>query len=199
MDQATPDTASIYEAAGKRGALDPGIRPVWPGARISGKARTLSVPPGENLSLHMVLPSLADGDVLVVDAGGATHIAIWGEVMAVAAQAQGCAGLVVDGAVRDSDAMARCGFPVFALGIAIPGPGKDKAGEADIPVTVGGCAIHPGDWIVGDSDGVVAIPRAEASKVRSAALERQAWEGALMADLRDGRTTTMEALGLAPA
>lgn len=194
-----PDTASLFEAAGRRGALDPGIRAVWPGARLSGPARTARVPVGENLTLHCILPELRPGEVLVVDAGGARDIAIWGEVMAVAAQAHGCAGLVVDGAVRDGAALARRGFPVFARGLAIPGPGKSQAGETDIPVRIGGCAVHPGDWIVGDGDGVVALPAPEAGHIRSAAEDREAREAALMAQLARGQTTTLAALGLEPA
>lgn len=193
------DTASLFEAAGKRGALDPAIKPIWSGARCQGFARTATVPRGENLSLHQILPDLKPDDVLVVDAQGAIDIAIWGEVMAVAAQARGCAGLVVDGAVRDVAAMADRGFPVFARGVAIPGPLKEKLGQIDVPNRVGGIAIAPGDWVVADGDGVVSIPSKEIEDVRKLALERERREEALMHELAKGATTTLEAMRLAPA
>lgn len=195
----TPDTASLFEAAGKRGALEPAIKPVWLGAACQGPARTVRVPRGENLSLHRILPELHARDVLVVDAQGALDIAIWGEVMAVAAQARGCAGLVVDGEVRDVAAMAARGFPVFARGVAIPGPLKDLPGEVDVQITVGGVSIAPSDWVVGDGDGVVALPQAEAAAIGERARVREAAEDALMKDLAAGVTTTLSALRLAPA
>lgn len=196
---AYPGTTSLFEAAGKRGAVDPAIRAIWPGACLAGPARTVRVPRGENLSLHRMLSGLRKGDVVVVDAQGATDVAIWGEIMAVAALARGCSGLVVDGAVRDAAAMERRRFPVFARGVAIPGPGKTRAGDADIEIRVGGCNVRPGDLVVGDADGVVVVAADQARETLSRAQDREAWEARLMEDLEQGKSTTVAAFGLEPA
>lgn len=190
-------TATIFEAAGKRGAMSGVIRAVWPGARVVGRARTVTTPAADNLSLHWVLPDLQPGDVLVVDAQGDVQTAVWGDVMTAAAQAVGVAGLVVDGAVRDVAAIAASAFPVFARGVAIPGPAKAQQGQIDGAIICGGTKVRSGDWILGDADGVVVVAADQIEPVLAAAKGREDAERAMIARLRAGQTTTLVELGLA--
>jgi 4-hydroxy-4-methyl-2-oxoglutarate aldolase len=189
--------ATIYEAAGGSGAMTTAIKPVWPGARLVGRARTVRTMAGDNLALHVILPDLQPGDVLVVDAGAETAIAVWGDVMTHAALAVGAVGLVVDGAVRDSAAIAAMVFPVFARSVTIPGPSKQQLGATDVPILCGGVRVAPGDWVVGDADGVVVVPNDQIPAVLAAAAAREAREHAMIARLQSRRTTTIEELGLA--
>ena len=109
------------------------------------------------------------GQIIVVDGGGLEDIALWGELMSLAAQARGIAGLVIDGAVRDAAEMQAIGFPVYARAVTPRGPFKSIRGETDVPISCGGVSVLPGDWIVGDREGVVVIPRARLEEVITAA------------------------------
>lgn len=190
--------ATLFEAAGKKGALPPRLRPVTGGA-FAGPARTARVPAGENLTLHHMVPTLRSGEVLVVDGGGHLETALWGDVMAAAALTQGCAGLVVDGAIRDATQIQAMGLSVHAAGLAVPGPAKDKLGETDISLVLGAACVSPGDWIIADADGVVCVAQADLDAVIAAAEARATSEAALIDDLRSKRTTTLTALGLREA
>jgi 4-hydroxy-4-methyl-2-oxoglutarate aldolase len=133
--------------------------------------------------------------VLVADMGGARDFGYWGEVLTTGAEARGIAGLVIDACVRDCDALAAHGFPVFSTGLALTGASKVQPGAIDRPVTVGDVAVEPGDWIVGDVDGVVVVPGDALDDVLAAAHARAAKEAALFDVLRAGGTT-VEAFGL---
>ncbi len=113
-------TASLFEAAGKRGAMDAGIKPLVGSEKIAGRAVTAETPAGDNLVLHQILAGTFSGEILVVDGKSECRIALWGEVMTAAAQAVGLAALVVDGVVRDAVAISSTGFPIYARGLAIP-------------------------------------------------------------------------------
>ena len=192
-------TASLFEVAGKRGAMDPGLR-LLPGASdFAGRAVTVRVPPGDNLALHRLLAEERKGDVIVVDAGGKTDVAVWGEVMSAAAIGRGYRALVVDGAVRDVARLAGSGFSVAARGSAIPGPTKAHDGETAVPVRCGGIEVMPGDWIVADADGVLAIPAELVERVAADAEKREANEQRMIDRLRAGQSTTLNELGLAAA
>ncbi len=180
--------ATVYEASGVSGALDPAIRPVWPGARLCGPAYTVRCHPGDNLAVHRALERAATGQVLVVQAAG--HLAgYWGEILTVAAQVRGVAGLVIDGGVRDVDALRQLGFPAFARGVGIFRTVKHESGELEVPVVVGGVLLEPGDLILGDTDGVLALPRAQLNAALDAARKRQARERDYLHRIRNGELT----------
>ncbi len=168
----------------------PRIKPVWPGAAVAGPALTARCGLADNLAIHVAVARAAtEGAVLVVDASELPELGYWGEVLTTAAEARGVAGLVVDGGVRDVAALEAHGFPVFASLIALPGAAKVAGGTVGRAVTVGGVPIEPGDWIVGDGDGVVAITVASLDQVLLAARARAANEQRLFNELRAGATT----------
>ena len=181
-------SATLVEAAGKPVDLSPELRPAWLGARLVGRAFTVQGAGGDNLALHLAVLEAQPGDVLVVDAGAAPH-GHWGEVLTVAAQARNIAGLLIDGGVRDTVEIGQLGFPVFSRNNAIRGTRKDFRGVFGRPVRVGGVLITPGDLIVGDADGVVAIPEDETASVLARADERVDDEAELFERLRAGERT----------
>lgn len=184
-------TATLHEAAGKIGALPSAIKPVAPDFRFAGSALTVHSPGGDNLWLHRALDVARPGDVLVVFTGGAYEHGYWGEVMTTMAKVRGLAGLVIDGCVRDGVLLAEIGFPVFARGLCIRGTGKDfgATGWINHPVALGDVVVHAGDLVVGDLDGVVAIPRARAAEAIAAARKREAEEAAILCRLEAGEST----------
>lgn len=183
-------TATLHEAAGRVGALPHAIKPLAPTVRVCGPALPVKGPPGDNLRLHHAIYAAAPGEVLVVDTGD-DGFGYWGEVMALAAQVRGIAGLVINGGVRDSQRMVEMGFPVFASAICIRGTGKNPAAPGSIgaPVELGGVVIHRGDLVLGDADGVVVIPKGQAEAAVRKSFERDAEETDIFARLRAGDTT----------
>ncbi|MER5450368.1 RraA family protein [Streptomyces sp. NPDC002766] len=188
---ASASSATLHEAAGRRGALPSVIGPAFAGARLAGPAFPVASPPGDNLWIHRAVYAAEPGDVLAVDVGGGTEFGYWGEILSTAALARGLAGLVISGGVRDRDALADLGLPVFATGLCIRGTGKDfdAAGSLGERVRIGEVFIERGDLVVGDADGVVVIPRADAEAVLKAGAERDAKEAALMRRIRAGERT----------
>ena len=184
-------TATLHEAGKKIGALPSAIKPVAPDMRIAGSALTVHSPPGDNLWLHRALDISRAGDVLVVYCNGAYEHGYWGEIMTTMAQVRGLSGLVIDACVRDGVLLGEIGFPVFARGLCIRGTGKDfgAIGWINHPVTMGEVIVQAGDLIVGDADGVVAIPAARAAQVVEAARQREAEEAAILERLKAGETT----------
>ena len=142
------------------GAVD--FMPMHRGGQMLGVALTVRVPPGDNLMVHKAIDIAQPGDVIVVDAGGEVTTAIIGEIMTTHAAKRKVAGMVIDGAVRDSGALAKNAFPVYARGVSHRGPYKDGPGEINVPISVGGMVVNPGDIIVGDDDGFVAVSQADA-------------------------------------
>ena len=130
------------------------LEPMHRSGRMVGTAFTVRTRPGDNLMVHKAIDMAAPGDVIVVDAGGALENAIIGELMAGWAQKRGLAGFVIDGAIRDSEALAEGDFAVYAAGVTHCGPYKDGPGEINVVVTVGGMVVRPGDLVAGDHDGV---------------------------------------------
>jgi regulator of RNase E activity RraA len=155
-------------------------------AKLVGNALTVRTRPGDNLMVHKAIDIAKPRDVIVVDAGGELAQAIIGEIMTTLAMTRGVAGFVIDGAVRDSGAIAAEDFPVYAAGVTHRGPYKDGPGEINVPVSVGGMVVHAGDILVGDEDGIVTVPLAEAEallKVCAATRER---EDGTMREIRAG-------------
>jgi len=185
--------ATVYEASGIPCALDPAIKPVWPGARLCGPAFTVRCHPGDNLPIHCALERVAPGDVLVIQAGG--HLAgYWGEILTIAAQMRRVAGVVIDGGVRDTEALQGNGFPVFARGAAVFRTVKRDPGETGVPVVTGGVLVAPGDVVLGDADGVLALPADRLDAVLQAARERHSREQTYLERIRQGELT-LDVLG----
>ncbi|ABX34026.1 demethylmenaquinone methyltransferase family protein [Delftia acidovorans] len=134
-------------------------------AVLCGPAVTVRVRPGDNLMIHKALMMVQPGDVLVIDGGGDVSQALVGGLMRTTCLARGLGGLVIDGAIRDLCEWAQDGMPIFARGHTHRGPSKDGPGEINVPVACAGLAVLPGDLIVGDADGVIAVPAAEAAEV----------------------------------
>ncbi len=187
--------ATVYEAHGEKGALDPAIKPLERHMRVAGRAVTLRLEPADNWFIHAALLEVGPGDVLVVDVGGFVQAGPWGDVLTCAAQQRGLAGLVIDGAVRDSQGIIEAGFPVFSRGICIRRTTKVQRGDINIPVHVGGVEVRPGDIIVGDADGLVRIPADEGEAALREAEAREAKEAIQREELRKG-AFTIDLLGL---
>lgn len=190
-------SATVYEAAGRQGGMESAIKPITPGMRIAGPAFTVQCHPGDNLMIHLAMALAGPGDVLVVDGGGYTEAGYWGEVLTAAAQARGIAGVVIDGGVRDVEAIEARGFPVFARAVSIRATSKCSRSPSGVkrPVCVGGVWVHPGDVVVGDRDGVVVVERAEARRVLEAAQSRARQEQEILQRLACGELT-VDILGL---
>lgn len=188
--------ATLYEAAKLPCACDPGLRAAWPGAKVAGPAFTVRGIGGDNLALHNAVLAAPAGSVLVVDLQGAAY-GHWGEVLAVAAQHRGIAGLVIDGGVRDSEEMGAMNFPVFSRHVTVVGTVKDYAGDLRSPVRVGGIVVRTGDLIVGDADGVVVLPQNKAAAIISRADQRVADEHRIISEIRAGKST-LELYNLRP-
>lgn len=187
-------TATVYEASGAEGALDPSIRPLWAGASLCGLALPVECFPGDNLAVHRALEVAEPDVVLVVDAHA--HMAgYFGEVLGVAAQAKGVAGLVIDGGARDSEPLERLGFPVFARGRSILRTVKHEPGRVGEPVVAGGAVVRAGDVVLADADGVVVVRAERLSEVVEASRARVAKEDEVMRRLRGGELT-LDLLGL---
>lgn len=184
-------TATVHEAAGRIGALPSTIKPLSVGQTLSGRAFPVKSPPGDNLWLHRAIYAAAAGDVLVIEAGDGVEFGYWGEVMALAAQVRGIAGLVITGGVRDSQRMVEMGFPVCSGAVCIQGTIKDPqgAGQLNQPVIIGEVTVNPGDWILGDADGVVVVPAERMLEVVNRSERRDAAEQDIFARLRAGDST----------
>jgi 4-hydroxy-4-methyl-2-oxoglutarate aldolase len=190
-------TATVFEAAGGCACCLDRIRPLWPGAEIAGPACVVEAPPGDNLAVHRALVDCAAGAVLVVATGSETRTAIFGEVLAVAAACRGCVGLVTDGAVRDGEQIRQLRFPVFCAGTTPAGAAKLMPGRLGVRAVVAGVEVSPGDWLVGDADGVIVLKVADIEAVLARAQDRARREAALIERIRAGETT-LDLLGLWP-
>ncbi len=184
-------SATLHEAAGQIGALSSAIKPIAKSMTVAGPAFTVKSPPQNNLWLHRAMARASPGDVLIVDVGGHYEAGYWGEIMTVAAQARGIAGLVIDGSVRDADQIEALGFPVFARGLSIRGTAKDadRPGALNDPLPFGDVIVVPGDLVVGDADGVVVIPKDRVDDVLAKSQEREDKEAEILERLRKGETT----------
>jgi RraA family protein len=163
-----------------------GLRPYHRPKPLAGTALTIRTRPGDNLAIHRAFELCRPGDVLVIDGAGKLTQALMGEIMATFAESLGVQGLVVDGAIRDVGALRQHDFPVYARGVTHRGPYKNGPGEINVPVTVGGMIVHPGDIIVGDEDGVLAIAPVDVEAVIEGARRQHAKEAAALASIANG-------------
>ncbi len=179
-------SATVHEAIGRRGYLGADIVARLPGARIGGTAVTVLSHPGDNLMIHAAVEVCGDGDVLVVaNTAPSTH-GMFGDLLATSLQVRGVRGLVIDAGIRDLADLNQLGFPVWSRHVSCQGTVKATAGSVNVPVSIGGVAIDPGDVICADDDGVVAVPRLEADWALEKSLARIANEAATRARLEAG-------------
>jgi len=164
----------------------PQLRPMHKGGKLAGPAYTVKTTPGDNLLVHKALDAAHKGDVIVVDAGGVCENAIIGELMMSRARQRGVAGIVIWGAIRDSAEIAAGTYPVYAAGVTHRGPYKNGPGEINVPINMAGMAVSPGDIIVGDADGLVAIPQEQAERILKSAQGILAKETAMMKEIEAG-------------
>lgn len=162
------------------------LRPMHKGGKLAGPAFTVRTAPGDNLLVHRAIDTAKPGDVIVVDAGGFPDVALIGELMVARAKQRGVAGLVIWGAIRDSAEIGAATYPVFACGVTHRGPYKNGPGEINVPVVIGTMPVTPGDIIVGDADGLVAVPLAIAEQVLASAQAILAKETAMMKEIQAG-------------
>jgi RraA family protein len=167
-------------------ACGPQLRPMHKEGKLAGPAFTVRTAAGDNLLVHKALDMAAKGDVIVVDAGGWLENAIIGELMMSRARQRGVAGIVIWGAIRDSAEITAQTYPVYAAGVTHRGPYKNGPGEIGIPIVVGGMAVNPGDIIVGDADGLVAVPQDQAERVLASAKQILEKETASMKQILAG-------------
>ena len=164
--------ATVHEAAGRTGIIDLPLTQVVPGSRVAGPARIALCARADNTMVHAVLAHANAGDVLVLTSVEPGPVALLGELVATQAQACGVAGILVDGAVRDLDELVAIGLPIWARFVRAQGATKGVVGKLDVPVVIGGAEIRPGDLVVLDCDGAMALPAGRVDEVLELALER---------------------------
>jgi 4-hydroxy-4-methyl-2-oxoglutarate aldolase len=180
--------AILADVNGRRGALHGRIAALRPRMKLAGSALTVEVRPGDNLMIHAAMALARPGDVLVIDGKGDQTAALMGTIMINACRKLGIAGVVMDGAARDSLEIDEMDFPVFSVGTNPNGPTKQVAGRIGHPVTVGGVTVHPGDFVIGDGDGVVVIERALLAGLLPLAHKKVADENKRIAQIKEGNT-----------
>lgn len=181
-------SATVHEAMGRKGALDPDIKPIAKGMKVVGRALTVKCHPGDNVMLVKAISMAKQDDVIVVDMGGLVKIGPFGEVLATECMAKKMGGLVFNCSVRDSAEITEMGLPVFSNGLCIRGTAKATLGTINHPISCGDQIIRPGDIILGDDDGVVVVPLEEAEAVLAASRARVAKEADYIQRLKNGES-----------
>jgi 4-hydroxy-4-methyl-2-oxoglutarate aldolase len=179
--------ATVHEAIGRSGYLGPGLRPIQDGTRTGGTAVTALCWPGDNLMIHAAVEQCQAGDLLVVTTASPSTDGMFGELLATSLVARGVRGLVIEAGVRDVAELRAMGFGVWSAAVSAQGTVKETAGAVNVPVSVGGQIITPGDAIIADDDGVVCVPRGDIGAALAAARSRTAKEERNRAELAGGQ------------
>jgi len=177
---------TLAEATPPACDLPPEIRQLVPGTAMVGTAFTVRCPPGDNTAVTRAVGEAKSGDVIVIDAGGNTRSAVWGDTASTASQMKGVVGCVTNGRARDIDDIVALGFPVFGIGLSLRGSTKGQPGETSVPVAIGDVVIHPGDFVCGGPDGVLVVPHDQAQAVLAKAATEHAEEQTRAERLKSG-------------
>src|SRR5690625_425099 len=162
------------------------LRPYHREGKLLGSAFTVKTRQGDNLLIHKAIDMAEPGDVIIVEGGGDSTNAVFGEIMLRLCQKKGIAGAVIDGSIRDTDAIRKNDFPIFAKSVTHRGPYKDGPGEINVPISIGGLVINPGDLLIGDEDGVVSVPLDSAEKMIDLVEKQQEKEKRIMNEIEKG-------------
>jgi 4-hydroxy-4-methyl-2-oxoglutarate aldolase len=169
-------TSTVHEAYGRGGLMKPYLRPVWAGGEAAGTAVTVLTHPGDNWMIHVAVEQCRPGDILVVGCSADNTDGMFGDLLATSLKARGVTGLVIDAGCRDVKSLREMGFPVWSKAISAKGTVKATLGAVNVPVVCAGINVEPGDAVIADDDGVVAVRRKDAAEVAAKGEKRQADE-----------------------